>query len=119
MKLDVEIIDEITVHNLKDVVKFIVTSGEGNDVLEPMLEVLEYFYGHRKTEAFKQELGITTSDEITIDDIVDNPDGSCNITFSASQATIRTLAGAGLTYLLIKGITGISDDNQIMRKLAK
>jgi hypothetical protein len=119
MKLDVEIIDEITVHNLKDVVKFIVTSGEGSDILEPMLEVLEYFYGHSNTQFFKQDLGIVTSDEIVVEGIADNPDGSCNVTFSTSQRTIRTLAEAGFTYLLIKSITGISDDAQIMRKLAK
>jgi hypothetical protein len=113
-ELDWDVADQITTHTLKNIISNI-ASEEDTSMLEHLIPVLEYFYGEKNTAAFLKENNIEWVDEVSeivIDDIVDNPDGSANITFRADKDTTMLLAGEGLKYLLIKAsLNNISDED--------
>ncbi len=123
IKLTYDQVDEIVLTELKSTLKDTMKDpwSSYHDLTESMkdvqafLRVIEYFSTHDDFELFNSSLDYsqfekTQTGSITIDEILDNPDGSADVKFSASSDQLNMLAGEGLKYILIKATSGKTDD---------
>jgi hypothetical protein len=118
IELEYEQIDAIVLSELKESLEDIISGNNSSFEVDAFLHVIKHFSEHYEFECYKKSLNLNKTESsggsITIDDIVENTDGSANITFSTSNDQLNVLAGEGLKFLLMKAALGASDDD-IMR----
>jgi hypothetical protein len=92
--------------------------------MDAFLRVIEYFMNQKDYNAFVRTLDYSvfsssgySENDITIEEITENGDGSANVQFTASQETLKVLAAEGAKYILMKAAIGKSD-NEIMSKFS-
>jgi hypothetical protein len=123
IKLTYDQVDEIVLTELQYRLKDIMFDpwSSYHDLTESMkdvqafLRVIEYFSTQDDFELFKSSLDYSGFEDIptgsiTIDEIVDNPNGSADVKFTASPDQLNMLAGEGLKYILMKAASGKTDD---------
>jgi len=89
-------------------------------LVDSMLEVLEYYMVIEEFEEFVDTLpernyGQTeeTSNSFEIIDIVENPDGSANITYEIAEEDKQEFVNSGISYALLKLALGNPTDDEI------
>jgi hypothetical protein len=123
VKLTYDQVDEIVLTELKEMLSSIMADPwpmyhdlvKSKRDADAFLRVISYISTHADFELFNSSLDYsqfekTQTGSITIDEILDNPDGSAEVKFSASPDQLNMLAGEGVKYLLMKGVSGKTDD---------
>jgi len=126
IKLTYDQIDDIVLSELKEMLHRIMDDPwpmyhnlvESKRDVDAFLRVIEYISCDSDFKQYSQtldfsKLGVDTPDvsgSVTIDEITENEDGSANIQFSTSRDQLNLLTGEGFKYLLMKGISGKTDD---------
>jgi hypothetical protein len=130
IELTYDQVDEIVLTELKEMLSSIMADpwpmyhdlAESRRDADAFLRVISYISTNADFELFKSSLDYSqfesiTTGSITIDEIIDNPDGSADIKFSASPDQLNMLAGQGMKYLLMKSMSNKTDD-EIMELIA-
>jgi len=115
--LSYEAVDSIVVNELKDAVMGIVndphTDLEADPHLTHLLSTLEYFAGRSEVEAFRQENPNIPDPvpawDVIVDDLHDNPDGSCTITYRVGEKMAGHLIGRGLQAVVLEAVQEVID----------
>jgi hypothetical protein len=108
VELNHEAVDDIITSELKEAILWIVNQPGADPYDDPylpsLLGTLDYFLGDAEFKRFKAEnphIPEPVSDwDMAIDDITENPDGTCDMQYRAGAKLKEHLVGVGLQKVL-------------------
>lgn len=112
IQLEYEQLDAIVTSELKECVASLLEQDD-TSLAQSFLAVLEYYLPYSEFNEYKASLGLRNlpKDTIEVVSVDEMPDGSANLTFSASADTLQLLSNEGLKFLLMKAALDITDDD--------
>lgn len=126
VELNYDLINEIVVSELKDSIRMTLDepyelyfdTQKAYDLVDSMLITLEYFMMADDFDDFVASLPEKEDTEvrvITVSDVVENEDGSADVSFDIPSKDIPSFVSAGVNFVLIKSIFGNPSDSELIR----
>jgi len=127
VKIDEEQIDEMVVTNMKESIAMILEepyylyhdTKRALMLVDSFVDVLGYYMLDGEHVDYVKSLDLEKlKNSIEILSVIDNPDGSANVSFDATLEQAELLAGEGFKYLLTKAAFSVNDEQltQILLK---
>jgi len=90
---------------------------ESYDLVNSMLDVLEYYMSYDDFVEFKKTLPDCDNgvDEIAVTDITENEDGSANISVDIPMKDVSAFVSEGVKYVLMKSVFGNPSDDELVK----
>lgn len=123
IEIDYDMVNKIVVEDLKNAIRMTLDNPyelyfdtqKAYDLVDSMLITLEYFMLVDEFDAFVASLPEKEVSEITVTDIIENDDGSANVTFDIPSKDVAAFTGQGINYVLLKSIFDNPSDNDLIR----